>query len=122
MKLLFPEHNENTPARSAVLLSGTGSNAEAVIKYCRQHKCAFSVEVLVTDNPSSRAAELSQTYNIPCIELDIRKFYAEHGEESIKLDTPRRQELRDLWSRELFKRLVPYGIELVLLPRGNGTV
>ena len=115
MKLLFPEHNENTPARSAVLLSGTGSNAEAVIRYCIQNKCAFSVEVLVTDNPGSRAAELSQTYNIPLIEFDIRKFYAEHGESSIKLDTPRRQELRDLWSRELFNRLAPYKIELVLL-------
>ena len=115
MKLLFPEHNENTPARSAVLLSGTGSNAEAVIRYCRQHKCAFSVEVLVTDNPGSRAAELSRIYDIPLIELDIRKFYAEHGENSIKLDSPRRQELRDLWSRELFDRLVPYNIELVLL-------
>ena len=115
MKLLFPEHNENTPARSAVLLSGTGSNAEAVIRYCRQNKCAFSVEVLVTDNPESRAAELSQIYDIPLIELDIRKFYAEHGENSIKLDSPRRQELRDFWSRELFDRLASYKIELVLL-------
>lgn len=115
MKPLFPEHNESNPARSAVLLSGTGSNAEAVIRYCRQHKCAFSVEVLVTDNPASRAAELSGTYNIPLIELDIRKFYAERGEECITLDTPRRQELRDLWSRELFARLSPYDIELVLL-------
>ena len=115
MKLLFPEHNENAPARCAVLLSGTGSNAEAVIRYCRQNKCAFSIEVLVTDNPSSRAAVLSQMYNIPLIELDIYKFYAEHGEESIKLDTPHRQELRDLWSRQIFDLMMPYKIELVLL-------
>jgi folate-dependent phosphoribosylglycinamide formyltransferase PurN len=115
MQLLFPEHNENTPARAAILMSGTGSNAEALIRYCRKNKCAFSPEVLLTDNPGCRAKELSQLYDIPLLELDIRKFYADRGEESIKLDTPRRQEIRNEWSAALYQLLVPFGIELVLL-------
>ena len=115
MQLLFPEHNENRPARAAILMSGTGSNAEALIRYCRKNKCAFSPKVLVTDNPKCRAKELSQLYDIPLVELDIRKFYADRGEESIKLDTPRRQEIRDEWSAALYQLLVPFGIELVLL-------
>ena len=115
MRLLFPEHNENTPARTAILMSGTGSNAEALIRYCRQNKCAFSPEVLVTDNPGCRAGELSRLYDIPLLELDIHKFYADRGEDSIKLDTPRRQEIREEWSNTLHQLLVPYGIELVLL-------
>lgn len=115
MQLLFPEHNEYTPARCAVLLSGTGSNAEAIINYCRQNKCAFSVEVLVTDNPECRAKELSGRYGIPLVDLDIRRFYALRGESSIKLDSPRRQEIREEWSSELYRLLQPYRIELVLL-------
>ena len=115
MRLLFPEHNENTPARTAILMSGTGSNAEALIRYCRKNKCAFSPEVLVTDNPGCRAGELSRLYDIPLLELDIHKFYADRGEDSIKLDTPRRQEIREEWSNTLHQLLVPYGIELVLL-------
>lgn len=115
MQLLFQKHDENTPARSAVLLSGTGSNAEALIRHCRRNKCAFSVDVLVTDNPRSRAKELAQQYNIPLIELDIYKFYADRGEESIKLDSPRRQEIRQEWSECLYRNLEPLGIELVLL-------
>lgn len=115
MQLLFTEHDEHTPARCAVLLSGTGSNAEAVINYCRKNKCAFSIDVLVTDNPESRAKELSLRYGIPLIESDIRRFYAQRGEESIKLDSPRRQEIREEWSRELYSLLQPYRIELVLL-------
>lgn len=115
MKLLFAEHDENTPARCAVLMSGTGSNAEAVINYSREKRCAFAVKVLVTDNPASRARELSERYGIPLIELDIRKFYAERGETSIKLDSPARQKIRDMWSSELYRQIKQYDIELVLL-------
>lgn len=115
MQQLFPRHDENAPAGSAVFLSGTGSNAEAIIRYCRQRKCAFSVEVLVTDNPGSRAKELSVLYDLPLLELDIHSFYARRGENSIKLDTPRRQQIRDEWSSALFEMMKPYRIELVLL-------
>ena len=114
MKRLFAEHTEKTPARTAILLSGEGSNAEAVLHYCRGGRRAFSVEVLVTDNPRSRAAEIARAYDLPAVLLDLRAFYIEHGEDSIKLDSPARRELRTAWSERLYREVRRYGIELVL--------
>ncbi|MBQ9501930.1 MAG: hypothetical protein IJU70_07230 [Lentisphaeria bacterium] len=114
MKKLFPEHNEKTPARTAVLLSGGGSNAEALLRYCGGGDRAFAVKVLVTDDPRSRASEIARGFGLPAVLLDLRAFYAEHGENSIRLDSPVRRELRAAWSGQLRRELAGYGIELVL--------
>jgi len=114
MKKLFAEHTEKDPAKTAILLSGEGSNAEAVLRYCRSGRRAFAVELLVTDDPRSRAAEIARGYGLPAELLDLRAFYAEHGEDSIRLDSPARRELRAVWSGQLYRRLARYGVELVL--------
>ncbi len=109
-----PKH---MPVRAAVLLSGTGSNAEALIRHCRrQTHGSFEITLLVTDAPeTSRARELAAESGIELLEWDIRRFYREQGEESIRLDSPRRRELREAWSEELFRRIVPHEIDFGLL-------
>ncbi len=104
-------------ARAAILMSGAGSNAEVLIRYCREHEgTAFLPVVLGTDHPAgSRTAELGAAYGIPVAALDIREFYRRHGEAGIALTTPRRRELRDQWSRELKLALEPYAIDFVIL-------
>ena len=92
----------------AVLMSGSGSNAEALINFERaSEECSYHVTALVTDAPvESRARSIAAKYGLPLVEHDIKAFYRSHGEESTKLDTPRRRELRDLWSDELYKLIM----------------
>lgn len=112
---LFPEHDEKAPARTALLLSGTGSNAAAILEYSRNNSCAFDVKLLVTDAPETgRARETAQKYQLPLAEVDIYKFYALNGEDNIRLDTPRKRMLRDQWSAKLYEEIMAYNIELVL--------
>jgi len=114
MRELFRRHTELAPARTAILLSGEGSNAEAILRYCRSGKRAFSPELIVTDTPRSRAGEIAGAAELPLLLSDIRAFYASFGEESIRLDTPRRRELRRAWSDGVARELERNGIELVL--------
>ena len=101
--------NQN-PARCAILMSGSGSNTEALLEFERAVKNpCYQTVVLATDAPeSSRAREIAAKYALPLVEHDIKKFYSRHGEESIKLDTPRRRELREKWSEEFFAMIAPY--------------
>lgn len=115
MKKLFPKHDADHPVRTAILMSGSGSNTEAILQYCRENACAFVPVLIATDTPQSRAAEIAQNYDLPCELLDIRKFYAEHGEENIRLDTPQKQALRQEWSELLFQTLSRYDVGLILL-------
>ena len=91
-------------------MSGSGSNAEALIAFERLvEACSYHIAALVTDAPeTSRAREIAAAAGLPLVEHDIRKFYLEHGEESTKLDSPHRRELRDLWSDELYKKIMDF--------------
>ncbi len=115
LKNLFdvPPH----PARVAIFLSGTGSNAEALLAYrAAEPTCGFSVTLLVTDAPESSAARrIGAEWNIPLVEFDIRRFYREHGEEAIALTTARRRALREEWTKELTGRIAPHKIDLGVL-------
>ena len=94
----------------AIFMSGSGSNAEALIEFERRAEApAYHVKVLVTDAPeSSRTREIAGKYGLPVVEHDIKEFYRQHGEETTKLDTPRRCELRELWSDELYRKVAPF--------------
>ena len=96
-----------------VLMSGSGSNAEALIAYERlSENCPYHVAALVTDAPEeSRAREIAAVSGLPLVEHDIRNFYREHGEESTRLDSPRRCELRELWSDQLYEKIMAYAPE-----------
>ena len=116
MKRLFAPHTADDPARTVIFLSGGGSDAEAVLNYLAAGKHAFRAVALATDAPlGSRARELGGLYRIPVVELDLKKFYRERGEESIRLDSPHRCTLRQEWSDALYSMLAPFAPELGIL-------
>jgi folate-dependent phosphoribosylglycinamide formyltransferase PurN len=101
--------------RIALFLSGSGSNAERVILRLRAAASPGMIAVLVTDAPeTSRARELGRLYDLPVIEHDIRRFYAEHGEARISIATPRGQELRERWTDGIRTRLGPHAIDFAV--------
>ena len=116
MKRLFEPHTADDPARAVIFLSGGGSDAEAVLEHLRSGRRAFRAAALATDAPLvSRARELGARYGVPVVELDLKAFYRERGEETIRLDSPRRRELRQEWSDAMYALLSPYAPELGIL-------
>ncbi len=115
MKTFEFKHN---PPRAAVFLSGTGSNAEALLadreRSAGEYPCEFAV--LVTDRPEScRAEYLGERYHVPVVSCSIREFYARHGEDAIALTTPKRRELREAWTDELRRQLKAFDIDFGIL-------
>lgn len=114
-----PFFNRSQPgaARVAVLMSGTGTNAEALFRFCREHSgLAFEPVVIVTDAPeTSRAAALGREFDVPVAALDIKAFYRARGEEAIALTTPRRREIREEWTDELRRLMAPYRVDFAVL-------
>lgn len=116
MKRLFSPHTADDPARAVIFLSGGGSDAEAVLRHLAAERRSFRAVALATDAPlASRARKLGERYEIPVVEADIRNFYRERGEESIRLDSPRRRAIRQAWSDELRSRLEPFAPEMGIL-------
>jgi folate-dependent phosphoribosylglycinamide formyltransferase PurN len=64
---------------------------------------------------SAIARQLAEKYSLPLIEHDIRAFYRQHGEESIALTSPRRCELRDKWSDELYEKVCLFQVDAGVL-------
>ena len=89
MKRLFAPHDAASPARAVIFMSGGGTNAEALLEFCRAGGRALRPVALATDAPeTSRARELGRRFGLTVAELDIREFYRGHGEPVIRLDTP----------------------------------
>ena len=102
---------DKRPVPIAVCMSGTGSNAEVLLQKAAVPGAGFRVAVIFTDAPeSSSAADLGAKYQIPVERLDIRRFYADHGENDIRLTTAKRRELRRRWSEEVWKLLEPHKV------------
>lgn len=104
-------------ARIAVFMSGSGTNAEALLDYERRGEpVSFETVLIVTDAPeTSRARVLAGRYGLPLAALDIRAFYRERGEAAIALSTPRRRRLREEWTEELRTLVAPYRIDFAVL-------
>ncbi len=117
LKNLFSGSAAPGPARCAVFMSGSGTNCAELLKYrCLHPEAGFQIAALVTDAPeTSGTRELGKIWDIPVVELDIRRFYQEHGEESIALSSPHRRELREEWTKALRKLLVPFEIDFAVL-------
>ena len=56
---------------AAILMSGTGSNARKLLELPDP---AFSVRLILTDNPASNAAAIARERGVPCEVLNIREF------------------------------------------------
>lgn len=102
--------------RCAILMSGTGSNAVALLEYERRTAaCPYHVAALITDAPeSSNTRSIAERYGLPWAECDIRRFYAEHGESTTRMDSPERCRLRNLWSSELLKTVKQFEVDFLL--------
>ncbi|MBS1368821.1 MAG: hypothetical protein HPZ91_02590 [Lentisphaeria bacterium] len=116
IKKIFPGAS-GRPARAAIFMSGSGTNAEALLRYCAERPgCSFSPALIVTDAPeSSRARVLSAEWGIPLVEHDIRAFYAARGESAISLVSERRRAIRAEWTDMLRELLVPREIDFGVL-------
>ena len=83
-------------------MSGTGSNAEALLEYSRREDCGFEVSALFTDRPDRcRAFEIGRKFNCEVLFYDIFEYYKAHGEAGIGLINERRNQLRDQWTAEV---------------------
>ena len=104
-------------ARVAIFMSGSGTNAGALLRYGAEHPgCRFQVALIVTDAPeSSRARALAAEWGIPLVEHDIRAFYAARGESAISLVSERRRAIRQEWTEQLRLLLRPRGIDFGVL-------
>lgn len=88
--------------QTVIFLSGTGSNAEALLEYAENPDCAFEVAALFTDRPARcRALEIGKKFNKQVLQHDIFDFYRAHNESGIGLINERRIQLRDQWTLEV---------------------
>ncbi len=111
------------PLRCALFMSGSGTNAEVLLRTAPPH---LHFVLMVTDAPqTSRAAELARAFGLPLAALDIRAFYRERGLASISLATEAGREARDAWTAALADKVLPYrpecGILAGFLPLTNLT-
>src|SRR5438045_2652195 len=64
--------------RIAIFVSGSGSNAEAVMKYFQHHN-QIQVELLLSNNPKAHALERAKKFNIPA-KVFTRQQFSESNE------------------------------------------
>lgn len=116
IKNLFPGAAEH-PARAALFMSGSGTNAEALLRYhAAAPGCRFVPALIVTDAPETgRAREIAARWKIPLAELDIRAFYSARGEEAISLVSERRRAIRAEWTEALRRLIAPWDIDFGVL-------
>lgn len=93
---------------AAIFLSGSGTNAERLLRELENGLGSWRPAALVSDRPGSRAKELSSLFRIPLIELDIFEFYRARGLETISLASEEGMRVRDEWTAELKRLLAPF--------------
>ncbi|NQZ59295.1 MAG: hypothetical protein HRT88_17720 [Lentisphaeraceae bacterium] len=111
---VFFNKQTNSPARTAIFLSGSGTNAEKILELWKEEgsSCEFIPACLVTDRPGRcRAEELAKKFNVELVSLDIRQFYKDRGLENTSLATEAGRKVRDEWSTALSSKIKPYNID-----------
>ena len=106
------------PRRAAILMSGTGANAEALLAdvKMRGEAAPWRCAVMATDAPeTSRTRAIAAAAGCPVVELDIRAFYRARGLETISLATEAGRAARQAWTEALWRLLEPYRIDFGLL-------
>jgi folate-dependent phosphoribosylglycinamide formyltransferase PurN len=103
--------------RAAIFISGTGSNAECLLETREKTSGSkWTPAVIVTDFPEkSRASEIARRFGLPLAALSIKDFYLKHGEKSTTLLTESGRRIREMWTEELRKILLPYDISFGIL-------
>ena len=114
---LFFEKKPGKPARIAIFLSGSGTNAEKVLDLWKNlgEKAEFEPVCLVTERPkTSRTLELSKKYNVPAVCVGLKDFYTKHGLQTTSLATEEGRKVRELWTDQLRKEIEPYKIDFAV--------
>lgn len=60
--------------RIGILISGRGSNMEAIIRGCREGKIYGKVVIVISDNPNARGLEIAKSYGIRAIYIYPGKY------------------------------------------------
>ena len=50
--------------RTAVFISGTGSNFKSLIKFSKKNKCPISIEIVISSNSKAKGLDYAKKYNI----------------------------------------------------------
>lgn len=120
MKTDFFEMSGDRLPRVAIFLSGSGSNAEQVLKRYSDERAAgknpgFELVALVTDAPkTSRACELGKLFDLPVIAEDISEFYHSHGATKVTIADELGKKLRLEWTDALRRKLAPLSIDFAI--------
>jgi folate-dependent phosphoribosylglycinamide formyltransferase PurN len=98
-------------------MSGSGTNAENLLESLSNSSIpSWRAAAILTDAPEkSRARQISSKYGIPLVEHDIKKFYAEKGEQRVGIMTERGKILREEWTDAMRKLLSPFNADFGIL-------
>ena len=101
-----------TKPRTAVFMSGSGSNAEVLLNLAANGQLpGCDLAAVVTDNPEkSRSRELAEKFNLPLVDLSIKEFYHSRNEK-VSVATPAGRELRRQWTDELLAKLEKFDLD-----------
>lgn len=81
-----------------ILVSGNGSNLQAIIDACEAGRIDACVAVVISDNPGAFALERARKHNIPCFAVEKRLYITKQKSEEKIIDVMR-----------------AYGVELICL-------
>ncbi len=58
--------------RTAVFISGTGSNFKSLIKFSKKNKCPISIEIVISSNSKAKGLDYAKKYNIKKKNLNFK--------------------------------------------------
>lgn len=104
---------EAGPRKTAIFMSGSGANAEAILASLEQENApSYEVVALVTDRPTrSRTAEIAAHFGLPVVAEDIFAFYQQHGLKRVSIANETGREIRRRWTDALREKLAPLQID-----------
>ena len=116
IKNLLEQNNQNKIPHGAIFMSGSGTNAEKVLDFHKKTSGEWLPVLIITDDPErSRAAEIATAWDLPLVELSIREFYRQHGEDKISLASENGRRIRKLWTDALREKIAPFKIDFGIL-------
>ena len=63
--------------KACILISGTGSNLESIIKSSRNYNFPIKIELIISNNKNAKGLDFAKKYNIPF------KFFAYDNKKKI---------------------------------------
>ena len=64
-------------AKIAILASGSGSNAAAILQACATKQVSYTAALVVTNKPTAGVLQVAHTYGVPTMVLRVNDFAAE---------------------------------------------